>query len=359
MSQKLPRRQFIYYASAAFGTSVLLKACGNSPNSTSPTAGNTTSNTNAVTDAKSFKIAMVLPGITTDKAWNQAGFEGLNTAKTKLGVETAFVEKIAQADQTEALSDFARRGYNLVFAHGGQFDAAIQQVAPQFPKTFFVGVNGAIKGANMASLRIDHLQASYICGIIGANMTKSNKLAYLSAQSFQATDEELRGFQLGAKSVKPNIQITPTYTGDWNDAAKAKEASLALISSGVDVIYQWLDNGSPAVLQTAAEKGVFTFGNTTDQLNIAPKAVLTSAVKRIDLAIAYLADLATKNNLKGEIYTIGLEKPEILYLGKFGEMVPQDLQQKALQTKQAILAKKILFEACQKNGKSTRCVKQA
>ncbi|HEY9300867.1 MAG TPA: BMP family protein, partial [Phormidium sp.] len=330
-----------------------------SPNSSTQKASNTTTNTTAATDAKNFKIAMVLPGIITDKAWNQAGFEGLNTTKTKLGVETAFVEKVTQADQTEALSDFARRGYNLVFAHGGQFDAAIQQVATQFPKTFFVGVNGAVQGANMASLRIDHLQASYICGIIAANMTKSNKLAYLAAQSFQATDEELRGFQLGAKSVKPNIQVTPSYTGDWNDAAKAKEATLALISSGVDVIYPWLDNASPAVLQTAAEKGVFAFGNTTDQLEVAPKAVLTSAVKRIDLAIAYLADLATKNNLKGEIYTLGLERADILYLGKFNEIVPQQIQQKALQTKQAILGKKVMFEVCQEDGKSTRCLKQA
>jgi len=359
MSPKLPRRQFIYYASAALGTSFLLKACSNNQNSIPPTPSNSNTNTSTVTSAKNLKIAMVLPGIITDKAWNQAGFEGLNTAKSKIGVETAFVEKVAQADQTEALSDFARRGYNLIFAHGGQFDAAIQQVASQFPQTFFVGVNGEVQGANMASLRIDHLQTSYICGIIGANMTKSNKLAYLAAQSFQATDEELRGFELGAKSVKPNIQITPSYTGDWNDAAKAKEATLALISSGVDVIYQWLDNASPAVLQTAEEKGAFAFGNTTDQLSIAPKAVLTSAVKRIDLAIAYLADLATKNNLKGEIYTIGLDRPEILYLGKFGAMVPQNLQQKALQTKQAILSKKVMFQACQENGKSTRCVKQA
>jgi len=358
MAQKFPRRQFIYYGSAALGTSILLKACGNNPNSTAPTTKNLPSNSTVATDAKTFKIAMVLPGIITDKAWNQAGFSGLNTAKTKLGVETAYVEKVAPADQTEALSDFARRGYNLIFAHGGQFDAAIQQVAAQFPKTFFVGVNGAIKGANMASLRIDHLQTSYICGIIGATMTKSNKLAYLAAQSFQATDEELRGFELGAKSVKPNVKVTPSYTGDWNDPAKAKEATLALISAGVDVIYQWLDNASPAVLQTSAEKGVFAFGNTIDQQDVAPKAVLTSAVKRIDLAIAFLADLATKGNLKGEVYTIGLEKPEILYLGKFGEMVPKELQEKALKTKEAILAKKLMFEACQENGKSTRCVKQ-
>jgi basic membrane protein A len=349
------RRKFLLYGSAALGTSLLLKACNDNPTPTETAASGDTS----AKTGKDFKVAIVLPGIITDKAWNQAGYEGVTTAKEKLGVEIAQVEKVEQADQAEALSDFARRGYNLVYAHGGQFDAAIQQVAAQFPKTFFVGVNGTVKGDNMASLRIDHLQASYLCGIIGALMTKSNKMAYLAAQSFQATDEELRGLELGAKSVKPDIKIAASYTGDWNDAAKAKEATQALISSGVDVVYQWLDNASPAVLQTAAEKGVFTFGNTTDQLDVAPKAVLTSAVKRIDLAIAYLADLAVKGNLKGEIYTIGLENPEILYLGKFGAMVPKNVEEKALQTKDAILAKKVTFEACKEGGKDTRCVKQA
>ncbi|MEP0858011.1 BMP family protein [Trichocoleus sp. DQ-U1] len=349
------RRKFLLYGSATLGTSLLLKACNGSPTPTETAASGDTS----AKTGKDLKVAIVLPGIITDKAWNQAGYEGVTTAKEQLGVEIAHVEKVEQADQAEALSDFARRGYNLVYAHGGQFDAAIEQVAAQFPKTFFVGVNGTVKGDNMASLRIDHLQTSYLCGIIGALMTKSNKMAYLAAQSFQATDEELRGLELGAKSVKPDIKIAASYTGDWNDAAKAKEATQALISSGVDVIYQWLDNASPAVLQTAAEKGVFAFGNTTDQLDVAPKAVLTSAVKRIDLAIAYLADLAVKGNLKGEIYTIGLENPEILYLGKFGAMVPKNVEEKALNTKQAILAKKVTFEACKEGGKDTRCVKQA
>ncbi len=355
MAFRYNRRDFLIYGSAAFGTSLLLKACNGNQNSTTPTAENSA----VVDDVKNFKTAIVLPGIITDKAWNQTGYQGVTTAKEKLGVETAYVEKVEQADQAEALSDFARRGYNLIYAHGGQFDAAIQQVAPQFPKTFFVGVNGAVTGANMASLRIDHLQASYLCGILGASMSKSNKMAYLAAQSFQATDEELRGFELGAKSVKPDIKVAASYTGDWNDAAKAKEATLALISSGVDVIYQWLDNASPAVLQTAAEKGVYTFGNTADQLEVAPKSVLTSAVKRIDLAIAYLADLAVKGNLKGEIYTLGLEKPDILYIGKYNEAVSTDLQQKVAQTKDAILTKKVTFEACKNGGKDTRCVKQA
>lgn len=348
MTTNFNRRKFILSGSAAFGTSLLLKACSSNQPTTPTAAGG----------GEGFKIAIALPGIITDQAWNQSGYEGVNLAKQKLGAETAYVEKVAQADQTEVLTDFARKGYNIIFAHGGQFDAALEQVAGQFPNTFFVGVNGNLKGENIAALRIDHLQASYLCGIIGASITKSNKLAYIAGEKFPATEEEFRGFELGAKSVKPNIQLTSTFTGDWNDVAKGKEATLALISAGADVIYQWLDNASPAVLQTASDKGVYAFGNTKDQLEIAPKAVLTSAVKRLDLAIAYLAELAKQKQIKGQIYTLGLERPDILSLGKFGAIVPEAVKQKALNAKQGIVDKKISFEPCQESGKNTRCVKK-
>lgn len=345
MVARYSRRQFIGYGSAAFSTSLLLKACKNTSGSTDKSESKATASpgdkTTAKDGKKNFRVAMVLPGIISDKAWNQVGFTGLGVVKEKQGVETAYVEKVAQPDQVEVLSDFARRGYNLIFAHGGQFDASIQQVAAEFPKTFFVGVNGTIKSENIASLGINSLQAGYVSGVIAGLMTKSKQIAYLSAQQFKSTDDEKRGFELGAKSIKPDIKVTSSYTGDWNDAAKAKEAALALISAGSDVIYHWLDNAAPAVLETASEKGIFVIGNTADQQAVAPKAVLTSMVKRIDLAIAYLAELATKNELKGEIYTLGWEKPDILYLGKFGGMVPADVKKKAQETAKGIADKKI------------------
>ncbi|KST69325.1 BMP family protein [Mastigocoleus testarum] len=343
MSKYINRRQFLIYGGTAVGTSLLLKAC----NGNSPTASNTNN---------AYKIAIALPGPITDKTWNESGYKGIQLAKQKLGAEVTHLEKVSQPDQTEVLSDFARRNYNLVFAHGGQFDAAIQQVAPQFPQTFFVGVNGAVSGANFGSLRIEHLQASYLCGIIAALMTKNNKIAYIGGQKFAATQEEFRGLELGAKSIKPEIQVTSTFTGDWNDVAKAKEATLALISTGADVIYQWLDNASATVLKTANERGIYAFGNTNDQLDIAPKAVLTSAVKRIDLAIAYLAELGKQNLLKGEVYRIGLEKAEILTLGKFSNTVPANIKEQVLDIKSAIIANKISFKECQEKGEDTICV---
>ncbi|MBE9205091.1 BMP family protein [Nostoc sp. LEGE 06077] len=349
MRLNFSRRQFVVFGSATFATSLFLKACSSNQTQT-PTASS---------GAEGFKIAIALPGVISDKAWNQSGYEGVNLAKQKLGAEITYIEQVAQADQTEVLTDFARKGYNLVFAHGGQFDAAVEQVATQFPNTFFVGVNGNVKGENIASLRIDHLQGSYLCGIIAADMTKSNKLAYIAGQEFQATQEELHGFELGAKSVKPNIQIVSTFTGDWNDVAKAKEATLALISAGADVIYQWLDSASPAVLQTASDKGVYAFGNTKDQLDVAPKAVLTSAVKRLDLAIAYLAELSKQKQLKGQVYAIGLERPDILTLGNFAAVVPEKVKNNALKVKQEIIDKKLTFENCQEAGKDTRCLKKS
>lgn len=348
MSIKCNRRQFLGYSSIVLITSSLLKACSNNSTSTPTDTG----------EKEGFKVAIALPGAITDRAWNQSGYEGVELAKQKLGIKTAFVERVSQSDQVEVLTDFARKNYNIVFAHGGQFDAAIQQVAPQFPNTFFVAVNGAIQGENIAALRIDHLQASYLCGIIAAGMTKSNKLAYIAGQQFAATQEELRGFELGAKSVKPEIKVTGAFTGDWNDVAKAKEATLALISAGNDVIYQWLDNASPAVLQTAADKGVYAFGNTKDQLQVAPKSVLTSAVKRMDLAIAYLVELAIAKKLQAKIYTIGLERGDILSLGKFGNMVSKDIQQKVLTSQQSIIDRKIIFESCKESDRDTRCVKK-
>lgn len=352
------RRQFLVYGSAALGSSLLFNACANNPTtSSSPTSS--AASPSASSSAAGFKAAMVLPGIITDKAWNQAGYTGLEEIKAKLGAETAYVEKVGQADQAEALSDFARRGFNLVYAHGGQFDAAAKQVAAQFPKTFFVVVNGSATAPNVASLRLDNLQVSYLCGILAASVSKTGKLAYIAGQEFLATQEELRGFTLGAKSVKPAIEVKHTFTGDWNDAAKAKEAVDALVSAGADVVYPWLDNAAPTALKTAEEKGAYTIGNTVDQYDITPKSILTSAVKRIDLAIGKLAALSSKNELKGQLYSLGLEEPEILYLGKYGSAVPKALQDKVKTTEDAILAKKITFESCSEGGKETRCVKGA
>lgn len=356
MVRRYNRRQFLLYGSATFGTSLLLKACGNSP---PPAASPSVNSSSSVADGNKFKVAIALPGPITDKGWNQAGYEAMGLIEKKLGSQTAYVEKVAQAEQAETLSDFARRGFNLVIAHGGQFEAAVKQVAPQFPKVFFVISDGVVKGDNIASLQVDHLQIGYLCGVVAGQMSKSNKVALLTAQSFTTTDQEYRGFQLGAKSVKPNIEVKASYTNDWNDVSKAKEAAQALVASGVDVVYNMLDAAAPGVLQTLSEKGAYAIGYFEDQLKLAPKTVLTSAVQNYGLAIESIAEIAKNGQMKGDIYKIGLDKSDILRLGEFSATVSEAVKQKAMQSKEALVAKKISFEDCKLDGKDSWCIKDS
>ncbi|UBF26131.1 BMP family protein [Kovacikia minuta CCNUW1] len=357
MSQRFNRRKFLWYGTATFGTSLLLKACASQPSIPQASSPSPTASVSASPVAERFRVAIVLPGPITDNGWNQAGYEAMGIVKLNLKTETAYVEKVPQADQVEVLSDFARRDFKMIIAHGGQFEAAVKQVAAQFPESFFVVSDGVVTGKNIASLQVDHLQIAYLAGTVAGQMTESNKVAFLTAQSFTTTDQERRGFELGAKSVNPKVEVKASYTNDWNDVGKAKEATTALLAAGVDVVYNMLDAAAPGVLQTLSDKGAYAIGYFEDQLNLAPKTVLTSAVQDYGLAIASVAEIARSKGLEGKIYKMGLDKPNILRLGKFSTIVPEDVQKRTMQAKEAIVTQKIKFEDCQVNGKPNWCVK--
>ncbi|MBW4661888.1 MAG: BMP family protein [Drouetiella hepatica Uher 2000/2452] len=348
MTAKHSRRTFIAYGSAALGTSLLLKACANQ--SATP---------NAAGDSKPFKVAAVFVGLVTDKGWNQSAFEGLNAAKKKLGFEFAYVERTAAPDQAEALSEFARQGYNVVLGHSGEFVGPTQQVAGQFPNTLFLVTNGGISGSNIASVQTNNLQAGYLSGTMGALMTQSNKIAFVVAKQFKAMDQILRGFELGAKAANPAVVTTASYTGDWDDVAKAKEATTALISSGVDVIYSYLDNGYVGVLEAVKEQGVYLLGNTSDRLSDAPKTVLTSVVQNVGTAIASVVELAQKGEVKNQVYVVGAENPEVLYLGRFSEAVPLPMKQKVTEVEKQFKEGALAFKDCSVDGKESWCLQGA
>lgn len=341
------RRRFLGYGTAGIAGSLLLKACspGSPPDSAAEPA------VEGEAEATS-SLAIVLPGTITDGGWNQLGYEGVKRAGDKLGIEVAYVEQVANADQTESLADFARQGYSLVVGHGGQFDAAIEQVAAEFPDTFFLGVNGDIAGSNYACVRTNYNQMLYLSGMIGAAMSTTKKMAYLAGMEFKSTQQQGVAMDLGAKVVDPSAEVVSSFVGDFNDIAKAKESALALIASGVDVIFHNLDNSAPAVLQACEEAGIYAFGNNVDQLELAPKAVLTSALQDIGGAITSVAELAATGDIEGKKYVIGLETPELVSFGTFNEVVPQEVRDQVDAVAADMVAGKLTFEDTEENGKA-------
>src|SRR4030095_5005556 len=106
-----------------------------------------------------------------------------------------------------------RRGFDVVFGHGGEFDAAAKQVAAKFPKTWFVVTNGNVSGSNIASMQINHWQVAFLGGVAAGMMTKSNKLALITAQKFKAMDDAYAGFVAGAKWVNPKGETPISHPG--------------------------------------------------------------------------------------------------------------------------------------------------
>ena len=285
-----------------------------------------------------LKVAVALPGIITDKAWNQSAYEGLKTVEKQLGAQIAYTERVAQPDQVEVLSDYARRGFDLIFAHGGEFDAAGKQVAAQFPKAKFVIDNGTNTGPNLADLQINHFHVAFLGGYVAGRMTKTNKVAVVAAQKFKAIEDLVAGYTQGAQYANSKVEVFVTYTGDWDNVGKGKEAALAHIAKGADVVMPILDHALVGVLDAIKEKNVYGVGYVADQLNLAPKNILTSVMENMSVAIFGMTKTVAAGKFEGKNYVIGLENPEVARLGRYNTVVPQNVRAQADEVKKLLIS---------------------
>ena len=274
--------------------------------------------------AADFRAAAVLPGSITDQAFNQVVYEGLIAARERLGIEVVFSEKVKQADQVSAMSDYARRGYNLVIGAGGEFTAAADRVAKQFPEVLVAVLNGA-PTEGVATVNYNNPQFGYILGYIGGKMSKTGKAGMVCGQAIKAFVDIADGFKKGWAKAGAAGDVTLTYTNDLDDVAKAKEATLNLINQGADVVVPYLDNGIVGVVQAAEERGVWVSGLITDLGKSSPKANLASTVLDFAAATASAIEFAKKGELAREDYKFAMGS-DAGYMGTINDAVPDALK---------------------------------
>ena len=291
--------------------------------------------------AEDFKAAIVMPGVITDKSFNQTCYEGAMKAKDKLGIEVAYSEKVPQPDQAEALADYARRGYQLVIGAGGEFQDAVDRVAKRYPDTMFMVINGTTPDKNVAVARFHYEGLAYTLGYIGGKMTKSNTGAFIGAQQIAFSMQMLLGFENGFKAANSNGKVLVAWTNDWDDIAKGKEAALTVISQGADMVFPTMDNAIVGSFQAAKQKGVWAFGIYYDHYPEWPDTILQSAVMHWSQAIFRVLNIAYDGKLEGKEYLIGFEEPKAMSLGTFNPAVPEALRQEILQLIEDIKAGKV------------------
>jgi basic membrane protein A and related proteins len=249
---------------------------------------------------QNIRVAVVTDiGGLNDKGFNALANKGLLQAKAQLGVEgRVFISKQA-SDYIPNLSTAARQGYDLVIGNGFLMGDSLAAVAKRFPNTNFAIIDFpwvALKGKpkNARGLIFRENEAGYLAGVAASTVSKSKTVSSVGGQAVPAVVAFLAGYKAGAKGTK----VLSAYSEDFVDQAKCKEIALNQISQGSDVVFAAAGGCGLGALQAAKEQGKWGIGVDNDQGFLGPH-ILTSATKKVDLAVFTTIEQQQDNAFKG------------------------------------------------------------
>ena len=240
-----------------------------------------------VKDYKDFKLAAVFQ-TAIEEPWDGAIHQACIILQKELGFTYEFTEKVGAADFERVLREYAERGFDLIV--GDAFLAGEEpsrRVAKDYPEVAFAfGSEFTFQEPNYSVFDNWIHEPSYLCGIIAGRMTKTNTLGIVAALPIAEVNRLVHAFKEGALSVNPKVKVKVAYIGSWFDPPKAKEATLAQIEAGADLIFA----ERFGVFEAAKEKGVLAFGNMMDQHDLAPEVVITGPVWNMGPTVRYCID---------------------------------------------------------------------
>lgn len=242
--------------------------------------------------ADPVKVGILIPGSKSDKGWMESGYDGLVASQKKYGdkIKVQMIENINYADMEQALTQLAT-GNALVIGVGGQTQAAVYKIAKRFPKVKFsiVGGNAGEQAANVAGYDVKQAEIAFVAGAAAAMLSKTGGVSYVGGMEIPSIVNAGKEFGNGARYIKPDIKYFENYTGDFDNVAKSKEATLAAIAQGADIHYHILNLGLRGMEQAAKEKGTHIIGSYTDRCGTDPLYVAYS-ITGVGFQVSYAID---------------------------------------------------------------------
>lgn len=254
-----------------------------------------------------FSVALLTPGSIRDAGWNQSAYEGLVAIRDELGAEIAHQETATPQDFEAGFRDFAARGFDLVFGHGFEFQDAAARVGGEYPDTVFVTTSGSTIRANVAPIVFELEQATWVLGFAGARISRSGKLGAVGGMEIPSVASTFFAFHKGAERGRADVQVSISYTGSWTDVSAAREATLAQIAQGVDVLIHNANEGARGFFQAVKDSpGVYAYGANRNQNALAPGSVLASATLRVPRALLLVATEVSEGRFEPRALRFGL-----------------------------------------------------
>lgn len=248
----------------------------------------------AESDDGVLRAALLTAGPVSDAGWYAGAYEGLLLLRDSLGAEVSHQQTRTPAEFDEAFLSYASSGYDLIFAHGFEYQDAAIRAGERFPDVTFVVSGGGRFAANVVPLIFELEEGSYLAGMLAAGMSETGVVGMVGGVAIPPVEGTFRAFEAGARSVDPSIDVLESFTGSWDDVAAAREAAAAQLARGADVLIHNVDAASFGVFQAVREarasgSAVWALGMNRDQNDVAPDVILGSAVIHIPQAFHEVA----------------------------------------------------------------------
>ena len=278
-----------------------------------------------------------------DKSFNEAAFRGAEAWKKETGKPYLDFEISNEAQREQAMRRMADKSAAPVVAVGFSMASTVEKVAKDYPKLQFAIIDMVVKAPNVESVVFKEQEGSFLVGMMAAIASKTGKVGFVGGMDIPLIRKFQCGYEQGAKYANPKVEVTANMTGTtpsaWNDPARGGELAKAQFSKGVDVIFAAAGGTGTGVYQAAKDAGKLAIGVDSNQNHLHPGTMLTSMVKRVDVAVT---NLFKKTN-PGALTVLGLKEGGVDYaLDKNNEkLVTADMKKKVDAAKADIIAGKI------------------
>ncbi len=298
----------------------------------------------------SLRVGLVTDiGQLNDRGFNQLAYEGLKRAEKRLGVDGRVLQSGSAADYIPNMASLARQGYDLVIGVGFAQGNAVDAVATRYPKTRFAIIDVSQRDLkhrprNVVGLLFREQEVGYLAGYLAALVERrrpgADVISSVGGMKEPPVDRFIAGWRAGARRANPKVKLLNGYSQDWDDQAKCKEVALDHIARGAGVVFQVAGGCGLGALDAAKERRKWGIGVDADQAYLGSH-MLTSALKKVDLAVFRAAQSVKSNKFKGGTDQVFTVKSGGVGLGKVSKRVPKALVTQTLQVQKQVAAGKV------------------
>ncbi|HEU4370350.1 MAG TPA: BMP family ABC transporter substrate-binding protein [Methylomirabilota bacterium] len=252
-----------------------------------------------------------------DKSFNEAAYNGAERFKKDTGIAYREFEVTNEAQREQALRTMARRGAQIVVGIGFSQASGLEKVAREFPATKFAIVDAVVDLPNVQSVVFKEHEGSFLVGMAAAMASKTGKIGFVGGMDIPLIRKFALGYEEGARYVNAKIDVFQNMTGTtpaaWNDPTRGGELARSQFDRGADVVYAAAGATGLGVLQTAKDRGRLAIGVDSNQNHIHPGSILTSMIKRVDLAVYEAFKSAREGTWKPGLRNLGVAEGGVGY----------------------------------------------